>query len=67
MFASKKGKRLLLQRLHAKRHPVDPGGVKPFKNGGFGRGRVGFGGDFDVGRKAEQAVRRFQNAGNQFR
>ena len=51
MFTAKEGQCRILERLDTKRHTVDAGCLEPPENGGLGRCRIGFGGDFNVGAK----------------
>jgi len=48
--AAEKRQRGVVQRLHAQRHPVDPGGPEAREPAGLGGGRVGLQRDLDVRR-----------------
>ena len=56
MLAPEEGERLVMQRLHAKRDAVDPGGAEIRKLARLVRGGIGFERDLGIGREAPQAL-----------
>ncbi len=64
MQAPERAKRMIVKRLHAERHAVDAGSAVAAKARGFDAGRIGFEGDFGVGRDMPVPRHRIEHRGD---